>query len=202
MMLCDREDNLVALPEVRQPPGVRHEVDGLAGVARVHDLPVRRRIDELGHLAARRLISISGLGAQHVHAPVHVRVVPAVVVSERIKHLLGLLRCGGIVEVDEGAAVALLVEDGEVLPDLVSKAGGRLHRQSGDHGSLAPLAREAGRGGAQQPRREACVTHQRAPLEARRRPRGRAGARRGTRPRRGGGGSCPVAEAGEGLAGG
>ena len=38
--------------------------------------------------------------------------------------LLGLLRRGCVVKVDEGAAVAVLLEDGKVFADLIRKAGG------------------------------------------------------------------------------
>ncbi len=107
--------HLVALLEVLHPPAVCHEVDGLASIARVHHLAVVCGVDEGGDLLAGLLVGRGGKSGEVVHASVHVGIVAFVVVVHRIEHHRGLLRGGGVVEVDQVLAIHLLVQNREVL---------------------------------------------------------------------------------------
>ena len=66
---------------------------------------------------ADRFVRRGRLFGERVDAPVDVRVVAAVVVHKRIDDLARLLGRRRVVEVDEGLAVKLAVQDGKVLSD-------------------------------------------------------------------------------------
>jgi hypothetical protein len=72
-------------------------------------------IDERGDLFTCAVVGRVGLLRQRVHAAVHVRVVLAQMIRDRVDHDRGLLRGGARVEVDQlAAAVKAPGEDREV----------------------------------------------------------------------------------------
>ena len=122
VVLHHRQQHLIALPQVGFAPGAGHQVDRLAGIAGEDDLPGAGGADEGGHLAAGRLEVVGGAGAQLVGAAVHVGVVVAVVLLQRLQHLTRLLAGGGVIQVDQRLPQAgRLGQQGEI--------GARLRRQ-------------------------------------------------------------------------
>ena len=117
------DQDLVALAEVAQPPGVGDQVDGLADVLGEHRGPLGGA-DEAGHLAPGLLEQLGGLLGQGVDTPVHVGVVPPVVVVHGVQDLPRLLAGGGRVQVDERLAVDPALKDREVAAD-----GGHVQRR-------------------------------------------------------------------------
>ena len=105
-------------PHVRAAPGVGDEVDRLGHVLREDR---RRRLPapvNARDCAARAVIGRVGLLRERVHAAVHVRVVLAQVVGQRVDHDRRLLRGRARVEVDERPPVEAPREDREVGPDV------------------------------------------------------------------------------------
>ncbi len=97
------------------PPALGDEVNPLGGAADKDDLAHLLGIEEALYLAASRLVIARGPLAELVDRAVDIRVIRRVVASQGVEDDLRLLRGGGVVEVDQGLAVDLLPEDGEVL---------------------------------------------------------------------------------------
>ena len=117
MVLHLRQHDLVAGPEFVQAPRERHEVLGFGGVLREHHLLPVLAADELGELVVGVLVRDGGLLTEFVEPAVDVRVVPAVVVGDDVDDLVGRLRGGCVVQVDEVPAVRdLPLQNGEVRP--------------------------------------------------------------------------------------
>jgi hypothetical protein len=110
-----RDEHLVALVEMGPGVGLGHQVDGLGGAAGEDDLLGVGGVDEAMDFGSGALVGLGRPLGEVVHAAVHVGVVPRVEPRHRVDHRLWLLAGGGAVEVDEGLAVGLLVEDGELL---------------------------------------------------------------------------------------
>ena len=106
VMLHHREQHLVAGAQVGLTPGAGHQVDRLAGIAGVHDLAGTGRPHEGRHLLAGMLKALGGAGAELVSAAMHVGVVVAVVMLQRLQHLAGLLAGGGVIQIDQRLAQA------------------------------------------------------------------------------------------------
>src|SRR5262249_40906923 len=78
------------------------------------DLLASASVEEPCGAFASGFVGISGAIAQFVNAPVDVGVVAFVITEDGVKDGPGLLRRGGVVEVNEGVAVDFLIEDREV----------------------------------------------------------------------------------------
>ena len=100
-----------------EPHGLRDEIDALGGAAREDDFVRAAGVDELGGARPRGLEGGGGAIAQFVNAAMDIGVVVLVVMAQGIEHRARLLRGGGVVEVDQGLAVHLLIEDRKVGPD-------------------------------------------------------------------------------------
>jgi len=110
-----RDDDLVTRAEWQH---VRHQVECLGGVLREHDLARVGRTDEGRDLHPGALVQRGRFLGEGVNAPVHIGVVPLVVVALRVQHPQRLLRRGGAVEVDQRHAGAdLPFENREVFAD-------------------------------------------------------------------------------------
>ena len=114
MVLEIRDDDDVAGAEVVEPPRIRHQIQRLGRAPREDDLALRRRVDEAGDLAPRRLVAGRRALGEPVDAAMDVRVRVLVEVAHRIEHLARLLRRRGRVEERHRPAVHELVEHGEV----------------------------------------------------------------------------------------
>ena len=114
------DDDEIAGAEVVQAPGVRDEVDRLGRVAEEDDLAGGGRVDECARFLACAFVGGGGALAERVDAAVHVRVRGLVELVHRLQHLARLLGGDRGVEVRERLAVEVLLEDGEVGPQLVS----------------------------------------------------------------------------------
>ena len=108
-----RDQHRVAGTDVRPAPGIRDEVDRLGDVLG-EDRRLRLCSDERGDPFACAVVRGVGLLRQRVDAAVHVRVVLAQVIRERLDHDLGLLRGRARIQVDQRAPVETAGEDREV----------------------------------------------------------------------------------------
>jgi hypothetical protein len=125
VVLHDREDDLVPLPDQARPAhGGGHEVVGLGRVAGEDDLVCGGRVEELARGLARALEPF-GRGVGHVvQAAMDVGVAGLHAGDHRVDHRPRLLRRGGVVEIDQRLAVDLFREDRELLPDRLDVVGG------------------------------------------------------------------------------
>ena len=134
------DDDLVACFHVAAAPGLRDEVDPLGCPADEHDLLGRRRVDELAHLVARRLVGVGRARGQRVRAAMDVGVLVRVEGGEPVDDRLRLLRGRAVVEPDQALAMHLLLQDREVVADRGGVVGPdpgtglREHRGDGDRG--------------------------------------------------------------------
>src|SRR6185436_3055286 len=95
-------------------PTIRHQVDPFGGPASEDDFLGAARANESGHPFPGALVGAGRAVAQLMDAPVNIGVIMLIIVPERFKHLPGLLRGGGIVEVDQRMPVNLLIEDRKI----------------------------------------------------------------------------------------
>ena len=101
------QDDRVAPADVAATPRIRHQVDGLRGVADEDDLVRIRGVDQAGDLDPRLLVG-AGRALRHlVDAAVDVRAVLAVVAVHGLDDGERLEARGGRVEVDERLAEAI-----------------------------------------------------------------------------------------------
>ena len=105
VVLHHGEENFVPLLQVGVTPSARHEVDRFTGIAGKDDLPGSGGTHEGRSRAAGCLKSIGGAGTELVGAAMHVGVVAAVVLLQRLQHLAGLLTGGGVIEINQRPAV-------------------------------------------------------------------------------------------------
>ena len=107
------EDDVAGL-EVGVAPGSGDEVDGLGGAAGEDDLGGVGGVDEFGGAGAGGFIAVGGAHGERVESAVDVGVVAFVVAGDGVDHRARFLRGGSVVEIDEGLAADVLVEDGEI----------------------------------------------------------------------------------------
>ena len=108
------EQHLVAGLHVCRAEGGCHQVDGLGGAACEDDFGRGAGVEESAHALACCFVQLGGLLAEVVHASVHVGVGVEVLAAHGVEHRQRLLRGGGIVEVNQRAAMHLPREYGEV----------------------------------------------------------------------------------------
>ena len=140
VMLHGGDHHFVACLEHLPAPAAGHQVDGLRGTAHKDDLPGFTGVDELPHLDANVFISLGGALAQLMHAAMDVGIVRPVEAFLGLDHCQRLLAGGGIIEINEGLPMHLLLQNREVLAHasyVKDSAGGR---------ALAQNAASAGRG--------------------------------------------------------
>jgi hypothetical protein len=118
VVLHRRDDDLVAGLQARAQERVGHQVDGLRRAAGKDDLLATLGADESLDFVARRLVGLGCALRQEVDAAVDVGVVRLVEVGDGVEDLARLLRRRGVVQVDQGLAVHVLLQRREVLPDL------------------------------------------------------------------------------------
>ena len=119
VVLHGGDDDFVALAHECFAKRLGDEVDALGGAAREDYLIGAACPDEGAHGLACGFVHLGGLLREEVHAAVDVGVGRIVFVHHRLDYLPGLLRRGGVVEVDERAAIDGLGEYGEVFPQSV-----------------------------------------------------------------------------------
>ena len=115
VMLRDRDDDLIALADIRTPIAVRDEVQCLRRILREDDLLGTRRADELLRPYTRRLIDIRRLYRKLVCTPMRIRVAVGAVVGDRLDDSLRFLRRGTVIKIDDGTTVHLRLQDREIL---------------------------------------------------------------------------------------
>ena len=116
VMLHFREENNIACAHKFVAPGLRHEIDALADSARENDLVRRPRAEIMRHLAraSRRLRSRASSARADRDARCAFVFVKA---TERVDHLPRFLRGRGVVKIDQGISVNLLLQDRKVMAD-------------------------------------------------------------------------------------
>ena len=77
-------------------------------------------MNEVCHGLASVFVSLGGLLAQVMHATMDVAILVQIIVALTLDDVQRFLRSGGIVEIDQGLAVDLLVEAGELGSYLVN----------------------------------------------------------------------------------
>ena len=105
MVLHHREENFIPLLEIGVTPGASHQIDGFACIAGEDNLPGTGGANEGRRRAAGRFKGIGCTGTELVSAAMHVGVVAAVVVLQRLEHLTGLLAGGSVIEINQRPAV-------------------------------------------------------------------------------------------------
>ena len=91
------------------------QVQRLGGATREDDFPCFLGMDEIGNGLARMFVGLGCLLAQVMHPTVNVAVLVQVIVAFTLDNAQRFLRSGGIVKIDQGLAVDLLIKDGELL---------------------------------------------------------------------------------------
>ena len=124
VVLHDGEYHFVAFVEKAIAQRRSHEVEAFGRAAREDDFGRRARTDEGPHAFAGLLVQVGGLLREEVDAAVHVGVDRVVFVHHGLDDAARFLRGGGVVQVDEGAAVHLAAQDGKVGAHGVDVVGG------------------------------------------------------------------------------
>ena len=111
------EDDVAGF-EVRAGPTVRDNINALGRAARENNFRGVGGVDEFRDPCARAFVGVGRAHRERVEAAVDVAIVALVVVDERVDHGARLLGGGPVVEIDEGLAVDLLVQNREVGADV------------------------------------------------------------------------------------
>ena len=115
MVLHVRDNHFVASLHLRTTERRGHEVDGLGGAPGENNLLGLAGIDELPDPLTCRLMQVGGLLAEIVNATVNVGIHVEILVAHGIEHAQWFL-CGCcIVKIDQGPAIHLTAENGEVV---------------------------------------------------------------------------------------
>jgi hypothetical protein len=77
------------------------------------------RIDKIPHFSPGLLIGLRSFYAKVMYTPVNVAIVKFIVLADSIDYLTGLLRRGGIIEINEGSFVDQLLKDGKIGTNLI-----------------------------------------------------------------------------------
>ena len=120
----------IAGSQVGPAPGLCHQVDGVRRAGSEDDFFGAGGVDVGCNLAAAAFIGFRGQLCEVVGATVDVGVVVRQVFPLSLYDGKGLLGAGRIVQIDQGLAVNLAVEDRKVLADAFGQ-GGHGHLQSG-----------------------------------------------------------------------
>ena len=119
------DDNLVALLHLALAERLCHEVDGLGGATCEDNLFYLAGVDETAHPLTGSLMEVGGLLREIVDATMYIGIHVQIFVAHGIEHTQRLLRCGGVVEVDQRSAIDLARQNGEVLTDGMGIVHGR-----------------------------------------------------------------------------
>ena len=114
VMLHDRQNDLVALADMRHPPAIGDRVDRFRRGLREDDLVHRTSIQEPAHLLARRLVSLRRRIRQEMQPAMDVGIFVTIGMRDRIDHGLRLLGRSAVVEIDERLAIDFTRQDREV----------------------------------------------------------------------------------------
>ena len=87
----------------------RQKVQRLGGTARKNDFPRFLGVDEIRHGLAGVFVGFGSLLAEIMHPTVDVAVFVQVIVALALNDAQGFLRGGGVVQINQGLAVNLLV---------------------------------------------------------------------------------------------
>ncbi len=115
VVLGNRDDDFVSLADIREAIAVGNEVQRLCRVLREDNFFRALRVDELRRDLARVLVDFRRLDGKRIGAAMRVCITAAIVAAKRSDDLLGLLRRRAVVEVDDGLAVHLRMEEREVF---------------------------------------------------------------------------------------
>ena len=97
-------------------PRLGDEVNALRRPAREDDLIRARRAEVLRHAPSRSFVCIRRARTQFVQSAMHIRVVVLVVTAQGFDDGPRLLRCRGVIEINQGMPVHVLNEDREIFP--------------------------------------------------------------------------------------
>ena len=118
----DRKNNLVACLQARGRPSIGHQIDAFGGTCGEDDL-VLSPVQKARNLAANGFIAVGGKVGQIVQATVNIGIFVRISLGYRIDHHLRLLRRGPVVQIDQGLAIHLPVQDRKISAD----AGNVIH---------------------------------------------------------------------------
>src|SRR5450432_3377564 len=111
------EDDLVSGLQELFSPTLSYEIDRFGRAANEDDLVWRGGVQELLYFFPGRLVGVSRSCGQFMRGTMNVGVLLFIEGAETVDDLSGLLRRGGIVQPDQGTAVNVLLQDGEVGSD-------------------------------------------------------------------------------------
>ena len=135
VMLQHRQDDAIALADLRHAPARRDQIDRFGRTADEDHLVLALRADEFGNAATRGFIAKRHLRATSVHASVDSGVIHPECAGHRIDDGLRFLRGGGCVQVMPRRAIAGY-HAGEIGTDI----GGRRKGGSDAHSALSTLS--------------------------------------------------------------
>ena len=115
VMLEDRQDDLVTLPDHQPAEALRHQIDRLGRIAGEDDLAGRGGIEKAADRLPRLLVSSPSPALDRKCRPRWTLAYSICIgLADRLDHRLWLLRRGGIVEIGQGLAIDLPLQNREV----------------------------------------------------------------------------------------
>src|SRR5436190_19035795 len=114
-MLHYRQENHVSLPNEFSAPRLCHKIYAFSGSAREYDFLRVRSADIFCDPPARFFVSLRRPRAQLVQATMHIGVLMLVITAKRVDHRSRLLRCCGVIKIDQRMAVRPLAQDREII---------------------------------------------------------------------------------------
>ena len=111
------DDDLVALADILAAPALGDEIDAFGCATNEDDFLGARSVEETADFFAGGFVGVGGAGGEFVGGAMDVGIFVGVEVAEAVDDAFRFLRCGRVVEPDEGLAVDALLEDGELAAD-------------------------------------------------------------------------------------
>src|SRR5262249_987262 len=111
------DDDLVSLLEKSSPITLRNQVYRLRSAANEDNFPFAPGVNKALDFLARRFIGCGRPFAQIVDAPMNIRILRAVVAIQCVDDTLRLLAGSAVVEVHQGLAVNLLLQNRKIRTD-------------------------------------------------------------------------------------
>ena len=118
-MLHHGDNHLVARTKKLLGVGGGDEVDALCSTTSEDDLRSAVRVDKLAHGLAGLLVEFGGLLAHPMDATVDIGIDVEILLAHGIQHAEGLLRGGGVVEVNQRFPIYGAREDGKIGTHLI-----------------------------------------------------------------------------------
>src|SRR3990167_2601446 len=126
MMLHGGDDDFIPGLQGTPPERLGNQIDRLGSTTDKYDFLVGAGVEKVPDLLPSRFVCGRGLRAERMHTAMDIRIVVAVIVIDGFDNLDGLLRRGGVIQIDQRLAMDPAGQDREIRADGLDIECGRV----------------------------------------------------------------------------